>query len=60
MVGFNAVLTSEHFGAFLAFGVLHAALAIDYIKVRRRRRPPLGRGGAAAGTAMAESCMRSH
>lgn len=34
MVGFNAVLTSEHFGAFLTFGVLHAALAIRYIKVR--------------------------
>lgn len=33
VVGFNAVLTSEHFGAFLAFGVLHAALAIGYIKV---------------------------
>jgi len=32
VVGFNAVLTSEHFGAFLAFGVLHAALAIGYIK----------------------------
>ena len=26
VVGFNAVLMSEHFGAFLAFGVLHAAL----------------------------------
>ena len=27
VVGFNAVLMSEHFGAFLAFAVLHAALA---------------------------------
>lgn len=33
MVGFNAVLTSEHFGAFFTFAVLHAALAIRYIKV---------------------------
>jgi dolichyl-diphosphooligosaccharide--protein glycosyltransferase len=35
VVGFNAVLTSEHFGAFLTFGVLHAALLIQYIKVRK-------------------------
>ena len=34
MVGFNAVLTSEHFGSFLTFGVLHAALLIQYIKAR--------------------------
>ena len=34
MVGFNAILMSEHFGAFFAFAVLHAALAIRYIKVR--------------------------
>lgn len=27
VVGFNAVLMSEHFGAFFAFAVLHAALA---------------------------------
>ena len=27
VVGFNAVLMSEHFGSFLAFAVLHAALA---------------------------------
>ena len=33
MVGFNAVLTSEHFASFLVFGILHAALAIIYIKV---------------------------
>ncbi len=33
VVGFNAVLTSEHFGAFFTFAVLHAALAIRYIKV---------------------------
>ncbi|EIE25593.1 STT3 subunit of Oligosaccharyl transferase [Coccomyxa subellipsoidea C-169] len=32
VVGFNAVLMSEHFGAFFAFGILHAALAIRYIK----------------------------
>jgi hypothetical protein len=36
VVGFNAVLTSEHFGAFLTFAVLHAALAIRYIKARTR------------------------
>lgn len=34
MVGFNAIMTSEHFGAFLTFVVLHAALLIRYIKVR--------------------------
>ena len=33
MIGFNAITTSEHFGAFLTFGVLHAALLIQYIKV---------------------------
>ena len=33
VVGFNAVLTSEHFASFLVFGILHAALAIIYIKV---------------------------
>ncbi|CAK0743080.1 hypothetical protein CVIRNUC_001442 [Coccomyxa viridis] len=32
VVGFNAILMSEHFGAFFAFAVLHAALAIRYIK----------------------------
>ncbi|KAK9865090.1 hypothetical protein WJX84_009375 [Apatococcus fuscideae] len=32
VVGFNAVLMSEHFGAFLAFGVLHGALFIQYVK----------------------------
>lgn len=32
VVGFNAVLTSEHFGAFLTFFVMHAALLINYIK----------------------------
>lgn len=34
VVGFNAIMTSEHFGAFLTFVVLHAALLIRYIKVR--------------------------
>lgn len=32
VVGFNAVLMSEHFGSFLAFGVLHAAMGMQYIK----------------------------
>ena len=36
VVGFNAVLMSEHFGAFFAFGVLHGALFIRYVKVCRR------------------------
>jgi hypothetical protein len=36
VVGFNAILMSEHFGAFLAFGILHAALAISYIQARPR------------------------
>lgn len=35
VIGFNAVLTSEHFGSFLALGILHGALAIQYIKVGR-------------------------
>lgn len=33
VVGFNAILMSEHFGSFLVFGVLHAALMIKYVKV---------------------------
>jgi hypothetical protein len=33
VVGFNAILMSEHFGSFLTFGVLHGALAIRYVKV---------------------------
>ena len=33
VIGFNAVLMSEHFGSFFALAVLHAALAIQYIKV---------------------------
>ena len=37
VVGFNAVLMSEHFGAFCAFLVLHAAMGIKYIKVQRRQ-----------------------
>lgn len=32
VVGFNAVTQSESFGSFLAFSVLHVALAIAYIK----------------------------
>ena len=28
VVGFNAVLTSEHFGSFLALGAIHVALAV--------------------------------
>jgi hypothetical protein len=36
VVGFNAVLMSEHFAGFFAFGVLHGALAIRYIKAGRQ------------------------
>jgi dolichyl-diphosphooligosaccharide--protein glycosyltransferase len=32
VVGFNAVLMSEHFGAFFAFVVLHIALAVRYVR----------------------------
>jgi len=32
VVGFNAVLMSEHFGAFLAFGCLHVALGVAWIR----------------------------
>ena len=39
VVGFNAVLTSEHFASFLVFGILHAALAISYIKARLSMAP---------------------
>lgn len=32
VVGFNAVLMSEHFGAFFAFVVLHVALLVAYVR----------------------------
>jgi len=32
VIGFNAVLMSEHFGAFLAFVVLHAAMLVRYVR----------------------------
>ncbi|GLI62500.1 hypothetical protein VaNZ11_005155, partial [Volvox africanus] len=32
VVGFNAVLMSEHFGAFFAFIVLHVALLVSYVR----------------------------
>lgn len=31
VVGFNAVLMSEHFGAFLAFAILHVAILVRYV-----------------------------
>lgn len=31
VVGFNAVLMSEHFGAFFAFAVLHVAMLVRYL-----------------------------
>ncbi|RMZ56966.1 hypothetical protein APUTEX25_005028 [Auxenochlorella protothecoides] len=32
VIGFNAVLMSEHFASFAVFGILHAAFAIKWIK----------------------------
>ena len=32
VIGFNAVLMSEHFASFLVFGLLHVVLAIQYTK----------------------------
>ena len=32
VIGFNAVLMSEHFASFFVFAILHAALGIKYIK----------------------------
>lgn len=32
VIGFNAVLMSEHMASFFVFGLLHAALAIEYIR----------------------------
>lgn len=32
VVGFNAVYMSEHFGAFLAFVVLHLAMLVRYVR----------------------------
>jgi dolichyl-diphosphooligosaccharide---protein glycosyltransferase len=45
VIGFNAVTTSEHFGAFLAFAVLHGAIAVTYIQ---RLLPPREFRAAAA------------
>lgn len=39
VIGFNAVYMSEHFGAFLAFVVLHAAMGVRF--VRSQARGPL-------------------
>eukprot|EP00201_Polytomella_parva_P016977 CAMPEP_0175052352 /NCGR_PEP_ID=MMETSP0052_2-20121109/8314_1 /TAXON_ID=51329 ORGANISM="Polytomella parva, Strain SAG 63-3" /NCGR_SAMPLE_ID=MMETSP0052_2 /ASSEMBLY_ACC=CAM_ASM_000194 /LENGTH=334 /DNA_ID=CAMNT_0016316751 /DNA_START=337 /DNA_END=1337 /DNA_ORIENTATION=- len=38
VVGFNAVLMSEHFGSFLVFGVMHVYLFIGFIRRRLSRR----------------------
>lgn len=32
MIGFNAVLMSEHFASFLVFGILHVVLFVQYMK----------------------------
>lgn len=69
VVGFNAVLMSEHFAAFLAFAVLHIGMVVHYI---RRLLPPaefrtaklfvIGAGavmGAAVGAAVVVRVMAS-
>ncbi|MEW5316146.1 MAG: hypothetical protein WDW38_007532 [Sanguina aurantia] len=38
VVGFNAILMSEHFGAFLAFAVLHVALLVSWIRSKLSRK----------------------
>jgi dolichyl-diphosphooligosaccharide--protein glycosyltransferase len=38
VVGFNAILMSEHFGAFLAFLALHGALLLAFIRSVLPRR----------------------
>ena len=38
VIGFNAVLMSEHFGAFLAWGVLHAAVLVRYVRGKLSRQ----------------------
>ena len=59
VVGFNAVTTSEHFGSFLAFVVLHVAAAVRYARrVLSPRDFRVARGavltvGAAGGAAAA-------
>jgi dolichyl-diphosphooligosaccharide--protein glycosyltransferase len=54
VIGFNAVLMSEHFAGFGVFGVLHAALAIQWVRAalpprqyEAARRAVLLGGGAA-------------
>jgi dolichyl-diphosphooligosaccharide--protein glycosyltransferase len=32
VVGFNAVLMSEHFGSFLVAAIMHGALAVRWVK----------------------------
>ncbi|MEW5300470.1 MAG: hypothetical protein WDW36_003400 [Sanguina aurantia] len=38
VVGFNAILMSEHFGAFLAFAVLHVALLVSWVRSKLSRK----------------------
>lgn len=56
VIGFNAVLMSEHFASFFVFGILHAALAIKYIQstlspraYEAAKRAVLGAGAVALG-----------
>lgn len=46
VIGFNAVLMSEHMASFFVFGLLHAALAIQYIEAML---PPRAYQGALDG-----------
>lgn len=44
VIGFNAVLMSEHMASFFVFGLLHAALAIEYIRDMLPPRAYSGQG----------------
>lgn len=54
VIGFNAVLTSEHFGSFLALGALHVALAI---RALRKTLSPSLFNAAAALVVSAAACL---
>ena len=50
VIGFNAVLMSEHMASFFVFGLLHAALALEYV---REMLPPRAYVGTWASCARA-------
>ena len=45
VIGFNAVLMSEHMASFFVFALLHAALALQYIQAALPPRTYQGEGG---------------